>query len=316
MTVLLNYQTNDSDEIAGALTGWEQDYTQLGAGCLSAELVRATFSDASLFFESSNLHLQQNMCPPTGQVVVGIPLYTSGDSLFNGQPLGINSILFLQGGRELEISAVDRLGMLGLCLDLSSVEETLEASEHALLSKAMGLRQIPLFAKSAETLRQTLSKSLRAFLQGNLNAECRESSKAAIISGLQTALCGVSETLDSDLVKARSRKALAGRRQLVVAAIEEMRTDLTKPLAVETLCGKLRISERTLQYCFRQVCRTTPQQFSLALRLGEAKRRLKVAKSVPITQIAFDLGFSSSSHFSSLYKRLYGSCPSALKVQH
>lgn len=316
MTGLLSYQTNDSDDIAGALTGWEQDYTQLGAGCLTAELVRVTFTDASLFFESSNLHLQQNMCPPPGQVVVGIPLYATGESLFNGQPLATDSILFLQGGRELEISAVGRLGMLGLCLDLSSVEQILETSEHALLSKAMDLRQIPLSAKSAGALRHTLGTSLRAFQQGDIDADCAESSKATITSGLQTALCGVSETLDSDLVKARNRKALAGRRQLVLAAIEVMRADLTSPLAIEEICSRLKTSERTLQYCFRQVCQTTPQQFSLALRLGEAKRRLKAPQPDAITQIAFDLGFSSSSHFSSLYKRLYGTCPSALRSHH
>lgn len=316
MTGLLSYQTNDSDEIACALTGWEQDYTQLGSGCLSAELVRVTFPESSLFFESSNLHLQQNMCPPLGQVVIGIPRYASGESLFNGQPLEGDSLLFLEGGRELEISAVGRLGMLGLCLNLTTLEQTLEASEHAMLTKAMELRKVPLSAEAAEAVRQSLASSLEAFQQGILDAECPESSRIAIASGLQKALCGVSETLDTIRIPSRNHKALAERRRLVLAAIHEMRSELASPLAVETLCERLGISERTLQYCFRQVCHTTPQQFFLALRLGEAKRRLKNSPSEAITDIAFSLGFSSSSHFSSLYKRLYGTCPSAIRTQH
>lgn len=316
MTELVSYQTSDSDEIAGALTGWEQHYTQLGSGCLSAELVRVSLPDATLFLESSNLHIQQNMCPPHGHVVIGIPLFTSGGSLFNGLPLDSQSLLVLEGDRELEISAIGQLRMLGLCLDLTVAEDILDTSEYLQLTAALEKRKISLSAHAAQSVRGTLLNSLEVFRKASLDAESLQNCSAIVAAGLQNAIGGISEALGSISSQSLDRKAAIGRRRLVLAAIEEMRSDLSMPLALEALCIKLGTSERTLQYCFRQICGTTPQQFFLALRLEEGKRRLKFSPSHSITEIAFELGFSSSSHFSSLYRRLYGNCPSLFRNRH
>ncbi|MDD2461346.1 MAG: helix-turn-helix domain-containing protein, partial [Kiritimatiellae bacterium] len=57
-----------------------------------------------------------------------------------------------------------------------------------------------------------------------------------------------------------------------------------------------------------------PHHFLLTCRIEEAKRRLSV-KGLSITRIAQDLGFCSSQHFSSHFKRATGLKPLAWRKQ-
>ena len=65
---------------------------------------------------------------------------------------------------------------------------------------------------------------------------------------------------------------------------------------------------------FKQLTGLPPHHFILACRLEEAKRLL-VKTDKPITQIAFDLGFCASQHFSAHFKRAFGVTPLAWRKQ-
>mgnify|MGYP001038263203 CR=1 FL=1 len=58
-----------------------------------------------------------------------------------------------------------------------------------------------------------------------------------------------------------------------------------------------------------------PYHYVLACRLEEAKQRLDQTNA-PITQIAFDLGFCASQHFSSHFKRAFGVTPNAWRKRN
>ncbi|MDN6861068.1 hypothetical protein QO207_31140, partial [Pseudomonas sp. CAN2814] len=47
MTGIARHQATDSDELACALAGWSQDYTQLGHGRLQAELLHVQLPAAA-----------------------------------------------------------------------------------------------------------------------------------------------------------------------------------------------------------------------------------------------------------------------------
>jgi AraC family ethanolamine operon transcriptional activator len=313
MTGIARHQAFDSDELACALAGWSQDYTQLGRGKLQAELLQVLLPEASLIYEHSNLHLHENMAPPAGQIVFGIPLSVSDDSLFNGQALSLNTLLVLEGGQELEICVPGEIRMLGLTLSRELLSRVLGAQEQELLELALERRRLDISQTAARELRRNLCSSIRAFERYERNPLVAQHGKATVMSALSCVVQGIDSSLCGDATRiSPNPRALEQHRRLVLAAIEIMQSNLAEPLSIMELCQALNTSHRTLQYCFRQICQSTPMQFFLSLRLAEARRRLKLAPQQSITNLALDLGFASSSHFSSLYKRLYAEKPSLI----
>lgn len=311
MTGIARHQAFDSDELAGALAGWSQDYTQLGRGKLQAELLQVLLPDASLIFERSNLHLHENMAPPAGQVVFGIPLNVSEDSKFNGHDLSRDSLLVLEGGQEMEICAPGEIGMLGLTVSRQLLSRLLGAHEQELLEQALQRRRLDISPAAAQELRSDLCNSIGAFEREERSAGVARHGMSAVMSALGCVVQGLDYAQRERAARISSNpRALEQHRRLVLSAIEIMQANIEGPLSIIELCQALNTSHRTLQYCFRQICQATPLQFFLSLRLAEARRRLKLAPQQNITTLALDLGFASSSHFSSLYKRLYAEQPS------
>ncbi|MFZ5961138.1 helix-turn-helix domain-containing protein [Pseudomonas knackmussii] len=308
MPGIARYQANDSDELARALTGWSQSYTQLGRGRLQAELLHVQLPEATLFYEHSNLHLRENMAPPAGQIVVGIPLRACADSRFNGQPLQDDTLLVLPGGEEMEICAPGEIHMLGLGLSMTMLDRLLGAQEQERFERALQQRRLRLSQRAATYLRQNLTDSLGAFFRASWCPDDPAHAGAAIHSALSCLLQALDDSPETPVAKAP--RSLEQHRRLVLAAVERMQADLAQPLSLVDLSRQLNTSQRTLQYSFRQLCQATPQQVQLALRLSEARRRLKLEAPQSITHLALDLGFASSSHFSALYKRLFDEQPS------
>lgn len=66
---------------------------------------------------------------------------------------------------------------------------------------------------------------------------------------------------------------------------------------------------------FKQITGLPPHQFIIKCRIDEAKLRLHKTH-LPVTGIALDLGFCSSQHFSSHFKRATGMTPLAWRKAH
>ncbi len=99
------------------------------------------------------------------------------------------------------------------------------------------------------------------------------------------------------------------RHPSVERAMQLIKSRLDHPWRLDELARLSGISRQHLIELFRSECGRSPMQYLLQLRLDEARRQLKhTGKSV--TAIAYDLGFSSSQHLSSAYRKNFGHTPS------
>lgn len=305
MTSIARYQAGDSDELADALSGWSQDYTQLGRGQLHSELLHIALPEVALIYERSNLHLHQVMAPPADEIVFGLVLKPERESLFNGQPLLANHLLVLPGGQEMSLCPKGGLSMLGLSIKHSLLTRLTTPDELALILRASRQRAVTVSAQVLAPLRDSLVCALRQLEMSSqaLNSQAHERVLPVLLPLLQALEQGTGHQLDA-------RPVCEQRQRLVNECIELMHAHLEEPLSMIELCQTLNTSLRTLQYSFQHSCGATPLQYFLSLRLTEARRRLKRYPQRGITELALDLNFSSSSHFSTLYKRLFAQCPS------
>ena len=99
----------------------------------------------------------------------------------------------------------------------------------------------------------------------------------------------------------------------IVQAIEKYALDHTVgPLRMTELCEASGVSERTLQYAFKQVLGMSPVTYLNRLRLHRVRRTLRAADqaSTTVTDVALRWGFWHISDFSRAYKRCFGELPS------
>ena len=105
----------------------------------------------------------------------------------------------------------------------------------------------------------------------------------------------------------RSMGGLSSRRlRLVLEYIEDT---LGQPIKLRELGALAGISARHFESAFRQSTGSSPHAYVMDRRLHKARDLLINRPELPIEQIALRLGFSSSSHFSSSFRRQTGLTP-------
>src|SRR5580692_1847223 len=105
----------------------------------------------------------------------------------------------------------------------------------------------------------------------------------------------------------RSMGGLSSRRlKLVLEYIEDT---LGQPIKLRELAALAGISARHFERAFRQSTGSSPHAYVTERRLHRARDLLINRPELPIEQIARRLGFSSSSHFSSAFRRQTGLAP-------
>ena len=83
----------------------------------------------------------------------------------------------------------------------------------------------------------------------------------------------------------------------------------------EELAAKLNISVSTLIRIFKKYYNTTPAAFALTSKIKDAEYRL-MTTDMSINQIASNLGFNSSEHFSRIFKKHTGLSPAKYRSTH
>lgn len=87
-----------------------------------------------------------------------------------------------------------------------------------------------------------------------------------------------------------------------------METRLSVPPAPDELAGEIGVSRRHFFRAFKQSTGKSPAAYMADLRLKRALDLLR-ATNRPVTEIALECGFSSSSHFAYAFKRVHGVSP-------
>lgn len=104
----------------------------------------------------------------------------------------------------------------------------------------------------------------------------------------------------------KKQNQLLGR---ILLFIEE---NLNRSFTIEELCSAFHCSRSYISHLF---CSSTGHSFPEYLNLlrMEEARKLLAQTDFPITEIALKTGFSSSSYFSSLFRRMNGMSPSTYR---
>lgn len=317
MAQVVTHESQDVDDQAKALAGWEQAYEQLGCGRFQGSAWQLVMRDGVLLRETTNRQLREQVVPPPGHVVLALPLAVEPGSVFAGRPLERECLMVLSGSAQHDIISAGELDLIGLSVDRALLQATLPQAKLEWLDRKAQERNIELPPPTAQAIRAMLLAVCDSAEQG-LSQLQQSEDEQALLSSTMTQAVLLAMAAEGDGGPATIPRRAETRLKVVKRAVEFMRANLQEDIGVPEICGAAYASRRTLQYCFEEFMHTTPQAYLRALRLNEARRVLKARQPQPqpITELATTLGFASASHFTRHYKLMFDELPSETLKLH
>ena len=98
-------------------------------------------------------------------------------------------------------------------------------------------------------------------------------------------------------------------------AISHLEANYREPVNVEQLARIARMSKRNFMRNFQAAMGSSPIAHLIQLRVNQAASLLRRTDD-PVTEIAFQVGFSDSNYFTRQFRRLLGVTPSGYRQQH
>jgi AraC-like DNA-binding protein len=91
--------------------------------------------------------------------------------------------------------------------------------------------------------------------------------------------------------------------------LEASRETAAEPWTLATMAKTCRVGTTYLNAACKQLFNCTPSDQLCRIRLAHAARLLRGSPEIPVTEIAFGVGFNSSQYFATRFRRQYGRTP-------
>ena len=304
----LDARFHDFEALAEAIEGWDLEWQQLDRGRLEANLQQIQTTSALLTRVAFSRQFYQRGATPPGFLTFGFLRNGTGEINWCGQGGGSNDLLAFRSGGEYESMSPPGFGAntvsvsenlldrVARSLDLPEVRRSLSGSNQLLTCTPETLSEL------RERLRMVFSTAA-ANPTVLSKAGYRRQLEAEIPILLLKALNSNDETAGN--LSTSGRDGIARR---ALAAIAE-RPD--EPLTVQELCTAIGVSQRTLQYAFREQLDVTPKQYLQSVRLNGVRRHLRRSDpTIKIADVANHWGFWHLGQFAADYRRHFGELPS------
>ncbi|MDK9704443.1 MAG: helix-turn-helix domain-containing protein [Sulfuritalea sp.] len=301
----------DSQDHAGELAGWEQNYDQISRGAFHSRLVEIEFDNIHIFQEElSQAVFQTGQCKKD-TVALGVFSAMSGEARWHGGAVGMDDVLFLEGQGELVLTTPKTSCIMGIGFPTQLLEAWCADTAGCARERIRRFSATPLHDRlAAEKLRISLTGLIIELLN-------RPDDKlpVAVARQLQDDLAGLMVSLLCGEPCREERRATGKAKKVVQRARAFALDRRDEPPTMIDVCNHTYVSLRTLQNCFQAVLGESPATYLKMLRLNGARRDLmKRGDNARVSDIAAEWGFWHLSQFSSDYRRMFGELPSVTRT--
>ena len=294
-------QASDVDECAEAHAPWDMRHTQLSLGKFRTSTDFVSSERVTVYRQRWNRKVMARGTSPADHVVVGTATNSSAQVNWCGSDLSRERFAWTQPSGEIDFS-------------------TSEHSDHVVaLIRADVLAR---YAGGAEQMAEP---------QG-LHIDCPEQMGSNLVATIQSILTRYAsqptlledprecQDFESEVLSALAACTHWGLvpegdrslRQEVMRGAAAYAESRCERITVPHLAEAVGVSQRTLEYAFREGLGITPLQYMRRCRLNGALRDLRAATpgSQTVTGVAMKWGFRDLGRFAGTYRRLFGVYPS------
>lgn len=302
--------SDDVDQQAEQLRGWNQTYAQVSSGRFSGALTEVELGALRLFSEFTGQGLLQTGLLPKHLIAVGAPLDLPGAASFCGAPVGETTLNVFSGSNGFEYLTPSALLMAGVVAPRDMVRQLLEPQDQDVFDRRFAYAHLaPIEPGVCLDLKKFIAGVLR-MVESAPDLLDNGPIMAQLSRGLLSQIAGALTAHD-----ARGDVAAPVQKWAIVARARDfIHSQPDAPITVAELALAAGVSRRSLQNCFQDVLAMSPAQFLRMVRMNGVRRSLREANSV--TEAAASWGFWHFGHFSRDYAQIFGELPSQTLKRH
>jgi len=300
---------HDANDQARAIAGWTQIYDQLGPGRFEGSITELRLQQMHLFSETTSRALRQTCVVTPDSYWFGIPAGEAACGRISGRVIGPDGLAVKRGNVEFELVTPEDYNIYGIVIKRDVLHHyTCEVEHRASIDELLTDETVSVGVERKAHLCRMLQIILRGVAQtaAQPSIGSQEHLQALILATLFDLSMG-EPALPVPLPSRPHRQWIVSQAR---AYVLEHRN---RPVAIPELCTQLRVSRRTLQYCFQEIYGMTPVAYLKAIRLNGVRRDLLGAlgdEMRSVQDIAAKWGFWHLSQFSADYRKLFNVSPS------
>lgn len=304
--------TEDPASFELALRPWELLCRPSTSGKFTHSITLFKTPLFSIYRESFNLAAQVQGLSPAGALVLAIPLGVGKQARYWHNSYPGNTLPATQPG-PLDVTLKEDHSQLVLIVDLDYCRRCLDEQRTDVLLQAVATHRLPI---RGETLNGLVIWGERVLnlARSNPTSIIENSVLETIMQELVYYLSLIAAELEAIPGKTTCSARQAGMRR----ALEYLRHNRATRLSVSKLLEVAEISERSLQYAFREAFDMTPQAFMKRRRLHFARQQLLAAcpSETSVSKVATGPGFYELGRFASDYRQNFGQLPAETLRNH
>lgn len=297
---IIDLSTDDPSMLAAAQPERGREYVQILPGEFRGALKERLHGSVGLLREAWSCSLRVRCARPRSYVAFS-SVTSEAPAAWCGLQLDADAVIEVD--RDWELTSRGAVDSHSFAIETKSLERIEAILDNGEGSQPVGNRVLrgPGFGAAARTLRRYVAKALEA---GALPPEARRAMESDL-AHLAARLRGWGDPA--------AKPESASRRRAAVRRIEEYLAAQPRALpSLAGLCELAGVSERTLEYAFREHVGLPPQRYLRMRRLNGVRRDLRDGDpgSLRVTEVAMRWGFWELGRFAREYRALFGERPS------
>ena len=295
MQKVLDCKFNDLDQMIEVIQGWDLNFRLIEPGGFTGFVTQLISADALISYARFGHGLHQMGSTPPGYRTYVIPGRECLGFWWRGNQVTYNDLLIFPDSNELHSVSRNDFEVFTVSLQQDYIERL---SENLGISTYQAGEVIPLELNRMAELRELAYQIMGLSSNSRIDNAIQD-----LAQGLLT--CHARYTTKKPV---HSRK----RDLAIERIVDYLNSNPATASNVDRLCQIARVSERTLQYAFRERFGIPPNTFIKRWKLNSARHML--IRSNPSTQtiaeVCTQVGFQHPSLFAQDYKYLFAELPS------
>jgi AraC-like DNA-binding protein len=297
MQIVLDTHINNLEQFIDEVQHWDLDFRLLDTGGFTGRVKQLASRDVLITYARFRSGLDQSGGTPPGYRTFVIPGRNCNGFWWRGHNITRDDLLVFPASNELQCASHEDFEVFTISLQISYLEQLVDnLGLNGFLDRAREV--IRLDGSAANGLRQ---------LAGTIVIPTGE-----VV--IQAAAHGLAERLIICAAQGHQKNiASLRKRDLAVdRVVEHVRSSQAPTSELAQLCRIAKVSERTLQYAFRERYGIPPNVFVKKWNLNSARRLLLQADpaETTVSDIASILGFLHQGQFAADYRTLFAELPS------
>jgi len=296
MHTVLDNQFSDIEPLTEAIRAWDLELRLMEKGGFGAKLKQVAGPDLLITAARFGSRLHQSGSTPPGYRTFALP--GEGCSEFWWLGYAVDDLSILRFGKDGELHAVSTGGF---------AVYTVSIRQHFIDALSDDLQvSCPTTDRGVTRVGRLQMQALRQLVRSAILATGEHARRAA---GHQFVECLLTCCANGEQLRPPGPRS---RDRAVMRVVDFLDQHGHSHPNLADLCRVAHVSERTLQYAFRERYQLSPNQFVRLWQLNTARQQLlrKSRTDTSIAGIAAQCGFHDPSVFSRHYRSLYGERPS------